>query len=1019
MPRSAREKLRPIVEDVHTGVIDALEKPSAASTPEESRALARRLDGAGIAGFASPDSAARLRSVCEILFHAHIDDDAVLDLLEACLSSPSPAAALLNVHRYLENAGGVAVFMGTVGGARPILDMITTVFGASQYMADIIIRNPSTVYWLMESTTWSSPDTVEAYTEWLSREAAMFRGTGAKLDAVRRAHRLALLKIGVADLVHGEPVEAVTRRLSHLADAVAGVVLDVVAEEVGATAGEGHGLAVIAMGKLGGGELNYSSDIDLIYACEDTGDETIALYTKWARRFTDALSELTPEGYLYRVDLRLRPDGQAGPLVNPETALRIYYENRGRPWEFQAMLKARVTAGNRELGERLLGVIGSLAFNPSLSYSPLDDIARMRVQIKENIPERERGLNIKLMEGGIRDVEFIAQTVQLMHGQRHPELRTPNTLEALGGIRRLGLLDEWTVDNLAAAYRFLRLVEHRLQMMHQLKTHTVPESRGDIELLARRSSKGPLGEYTTESFLDTLSRHLNNVRTFAESFFRGEEIHPHSVLLMLPEDDERASAIIGQHGLVDVKRAMRVLHTMAYGSFPRLLDRNVRAAFEELLPLLLEGVAEMGDPDLALGNVAKIAAAVRSESSFYKLLRQSDSARDLVLGIAGFSSLLTRALCAQIGVLDSLLHASDEVSFEMQFKEIPARDLFDIRSAIDGGDKAGARLERQRAWFDRARLFDFAENHRRRFQPLRGGARRAWLAARHVAAAFDSAVGKGQPVALFVLGSYAVDEPRVSSDADVIVVSDGADIPSVTERVQLINRWFTDGRILKLDFRLRGEGASAPLVQDLGYYESYLDRRLSLWERIALSKCRAWWGDAAVQSRFMDRLSAVVARPFARDEVSQLAEMRRRVEALAPVRYTVWETKRSAGGRYDVEYLTAVGLARFCAGDPDYFHMTTPERLARLASRGAIGEDDAESCADALELYALVDYLMELQELTHPRSEEKSAYLGSYLDRCFELLGINAPAGVESLLSAKKTRVRECYAAAMDRFAAG
>lgn len=1017
MPRSAREKLRPIVEDVHTGVIDALDKPSAAATVEEARALARRLDGAGVPGFASPDSAARLRSVCEILFRAHIDDDAVLDLLEACLSSPSPGATLLNVHRYLENAGGIAVFMGTVVGARPILEMVTTVFGASQYMADIIIRNPSTVYWLMETTTWSSPDTVESYTEWLSREAAMFRGTGAKLDAIRRAHRLALLKIGVADLVHGEPVEGVTRRLSDLADAVAGVVLDLVAEELGE--GESHGLAVIAMGKLGGRELNYSSDIDLIYACEDTDDEAIALYTKCARRFTDALSELTSEGYLYRVDLRLRPDGRAGPLVNPETALRIYYENRGRPWEFQAMLKARVIAGNCELGERLLGVIGSLAFNPSLSYSPLDDIARMRGQIKEHIPERERGLNIKLMEGGIRDVEFIAQTVQLVHGQRHPELRTPNTLEALGGIRRLELLDEWTVDNLTAAYRFLRLVEHRLQMMHQLKTHTVPQSRGEIELLAKRSSKGPLGEFTTESFLDTLSRHLNNVRTFAESFFRGEEVHPHSVLLMLPEDDERASAIIGQHGLVDVKRAMRVLHTMAYGSFPRLLDRGARAAFEDLLPLLLEGIAATGDPDLALGNVAKIAAAVRSESSFYKLLRESDSARDFALGVAGFSSLLTRALCAQIGVLDALLHASDEVSFDMQFKEIPGRDLFDMRAAIDGGDKARARLERQRAWFDRARLFDFAENHRRRFQPLRGGARRSWLAARHVAAAFDDAVGKGQPVALFVLGSYAVDEPRMSSDADVIVVSDGADIPSVTERVQLVNRWFTDGRILKLDFRLRGEGASAPLVQDLGYYESYLDKRLSLWERIALSKCRAWWGDAAVQSRFMDRLSAVVARPFTGGEVSQLVEMRRRVEALAPDRHTVWETKRSAGGRYDVEYLTAVGLARFCAGDPDYFHMTTSERLIRLASRGAIGEDEAEACADALELYALVDYLMELQELTHPRSAEKSAYLGSYLDRCFELLEIDTPAGVESLLLATKTHVRKCYAAAMDRFAGG
>lgn len=1015
MPRSAREQLRPIVEDAHEAVVrarDEISRGAAARTVGPGvEERARRL---GEVGFTAPESAKHFEALCAILFGAGSTDETVVDLFAACLSGASPDAALLNLRRYLDNAGGVSVFMSTIVGARPLLEMVTAVFGASQYLSDIIIRNPSTVYWLMENDTWTTPDTVEHLVAWFSREASMFTTGEAKLDAVRRAHRQALLKIGIADLVHGESVEGVTRRLSNLADAVATVVLRLVMEEVGGVVAEDRGIAVIAMGKLGGGELNYSSDIDLIYVCEDNDDETIALYTRAAKRYTDALSELTSEGYFYRVDLRLRPDGKAGPLVNTESALRVYYENRGRPWEFQAMLKARVVAGNHALGERVLGVIAGLVFNPTLPYAPLDDIARMRGRIKESVPARARGANIKLMAGGIRDIEFVAQTLQLLHGQQQRSLRTPNTLEALEQISRLELLEGWQVDNLGHAYRFFRLVEHRLQMMHQLKTHTVPESMDEIALLARRVSKGPLGTYTTDEFLDALSKHINNVRTFADSFFSGEDVHPHSILLMLPEGDERASAIIGQYGIRDVNRAMRVLHTMAYGSFPRLLDRSARAAFERLLPHLLEGIAAMGDPDRALVQTSQIATAGRSEASFYRLLVESPPARDLVLAIAGLSSLLTRRLCAQIGVLDSLMQAADETAEALRSAAIPARDRFDAADAAAGGDRAAARQARQRAWFDRARLVDFVLNLRGNMRPFVAGLGRSWMAQRHLVAALDDAVGP-QPVAMFVLGSYAVDEPRLHSDADVIVVSDGADIPAVTERVQSVNGWFTDGQILKLDFRLRGEGASAPLVQDLGYYESYLEKRMSLWERIALAKCRAWWGDEAVQRRFMTGVRRAVARPFTRDEIATLATMRHRVEALAPARFTAWETKRSAGGRYDVEYLTAIAMAQHAGDDPDFFTMSTRERVERVAASGALSDGEADECIAALDTYSTVEYLMELQDLNHPASAEKAEYLGRYLERTFAFLGIPADGGVEAVLARHKAAVRRCYESVLGR----
>lgn len=1012
MPDAVHQKLRAVVEDLHEAMMRALaDAPSPAAAPS-AEPLESRLGACGFS--AGAETATAVRGVCTRMLAADLADDEVVGILEACLRSPAPDAAVRNLERYLDAAGSPSVFLRTMLSAPPVLHLLTTVFGASQHLADILVRQPGLAYWLMEKQTWDAEDDVESYGAWLDREMASFRSVEAKLNAVRRMHRQALLKIGVLDMVSGASVEEVTRRLSDLADACAETILDLAFDETSGEETVPRSLAVIAMGKLGGRELNYSSDIDLIFVSEECDDETMLGYTRVARRFADAMSALTEDGYLYRVDLRLRPDGKAGPLVNSESSLRVYYEHRGRPWEFQALLKARTIAGDLDLGDRVIEALGKLIFNRALPYSPLEAVAAMRTQIKENLRPDERGYNIKLMAGGIRDIEFVVQALQITHASKHGELRTPNTLKALATLRRLKLLEEWDADNLAAAYRFFRLVEHRLQMMHQFQTHTLPDSDEAVGLLARRVSNGPLGTFTREAFVEALSKHLNNVRTFADSFFAGETVHPHSVLLMLPEENERAVSILSQYGIQGVPRAMHTLHAMAYGSFPRFLDRRARAAFETLLPLLLEDVALTADPDTTLVRTAQIASSEKSESALYDVLARAPAVRHLVVrGLAGMSSLLTREACAQIGILDALVEdgadGTDAV-FSM-LTAVAEWDRFSAREAGRGGTQAEERRARQRQWFERLRIHTFAECFRQRFQPgplgRTGATTRATAARVHLAAAFDEMVPESKRVAVFAMGSYGVAEPRITSDIDLIVVADNVDLPDLMERVQAINRWFTDGRILKLDFRLRAEGASSPLVQDLAFYDGYFRERASLWERVAFAKCAAWWGGEEVRRAFMGKLRHFAARPFSKEEIGKLASMRARVETLAPKRFVEWDTKRSAGGRYDVEYVTAVGLAETSADRLDFFTMGTHDRVDALVEAGFISSDEGAALRDAIDLFALVEHAAELQEMSHPGTTEKASLLERTVDRMLEHSGM--PATSRETLAAAKAAVRTCY----------
>ena len=928
----------------------------------------------------------------------------VLDLSEA----PDPAGALVNFAKFIEVSGASDAFLETVAAGRPLREILATIFGCSQYMADIITRNPGYLYWLIEQSTLETEDSVEAFVEELERDAANFQSIDEKLHAVRRFHRRQLLKIGVKDLLGLADVAATGASLSDLADAIVQVVMAVHWSQ---TLGEHEprsGFAVVAMGKLGGHELNYSSDIDLIYVCDDVDDDRFNAYTKLSRKLTGALSDVTREGYLYRVDLRLRPDGSVGPLVNNLTAMRIYYENRGRPWEFQAMLKARVIAGDREIGKRFLEHLSGLVFNPSLSYSPVEAVSLMRMQIRENISEKERALNIKLMEGGIRDIEFIVQVLQLMYGNKKPNVRTSNSLDGLAALSAAGLIKDVERETLVEAYAFFRVVEHRLQMMHQLQAHSIPESLVEIERLAGRVSHGPLGRFTPAEFLERLTALLTQVRLLSDSFFSGQELHEAAALLLLPSGDEVVAHTLADHGIDNTSRAHGIIQNLAYGSFPDLVDRNTRASFQALLPELLDMLPQTGDADQSLINFSNLANATRSVSPFYQFLTSAAGARDRIFKLVGTSTLLTNRLCVNIDALDGLLEDPRSVADT-------AYEAVNWSVLLAGGD--ATLLQR-----NVARAADLAMLGGWFIDAGEGGFPSSLCAAigastRHLVSSALTTLLEGESdVAVVALGSNAVGEPRVGSDVDLLVVTRGQHHEQITRRLHSLNQTLSQGPGLKLDYRLRGEGANAPLVQDLAYYEKYFESRMSAWERIAFAKCAFWWGDEKLGAEFVDRLKPHLCKPLTDADVKDVTRTRKRLEGMADAKSAAFETKRSAGGRYDIEYLTWLGLV--LGGESFDPGLPTPDRIERLAAHNVISSEQGQQLRSAFELYTALDYAIDLQSWPLPKTTEQKEKLSLYIDRTLALMGVDgalfSPGAAQAMKQAKKT-VRGVYEAVVKK----
>ncbi|UCF04901.1 MAG: hypothetical protein JSV33_13405 [bacterium] len=941
----------------------------------------------------------------------------VATLVGEIASCSDPDMALLNLSRLADGMVSPTHLLGSIFMEGPLCHLLVVIASCSHYLSDILVRTPGYLSWLIEADTLGMPKSYGTYRKELRLMTGPFMDHRRKLNAIKRHKRRELLRIGARDLLGLAGVEEVTAELSFLADAAIETIAEMAFAEETRRAGrpaspwdlEGdipyHRFAVISLGKLGGTELNYSSDIDLLFVCEETeGSAETDFYTSLARRITNDLTEPTEDGSLYRLDLRLRPDGESGPLVVTLEEHLNFLLRRAQPWQRQALIKARHSAGSRHASHAFLANCCRVIFSSLGSTDPLDEILTMRERSIATLPAREREGNIKLMSGGIRDIEFIAQALQLVHGVHRHEVRSRNTLEALERLRNHGLIGDEITRSLENSYRLFRTVEHRLQMMQNVRTHTLPADESELAKLGWRISNSSLKDVNDHNLTLKLGSAIRQVQGIFDSFFRDRHTDGIPLLLSLPTGDTEVEEILSRYGITAGAQAHSFLRSLVYGDFPRLEGPETLHAAARCLPPILERVAETPDPALTLKNLVRIIKATRAVRSTLELLAGGGDLLRLLLVLASLSSKLTDTMVKRIGLLDVLAEGvrpgdpprpSGGLAQELGTQYASGQQL-----PADLGRELTRHLEALKRWYDESILYIHCQRQIPEHGPAVLGPLLSDAVERLIRSLFDVSGGDGTGVAIFALGSLGSRECRYGSDLDLVaVVDDGGDRSTATMAVRRLIEYAGETGLGAPDLRLRGEGEGSPLVQTLGRYRSYFETRAALWEMLAFMKCRFICGERSTAAAFTEILSGKLNDLKAGPDIAgrMLAE-RVRLESLSRGE---WDVKHAPGGLYDIDFLvmTMKILRPADSGGrtpDDIFNAAgdeapaipekgpvpfIPREIERLRLDNLIEDRDAGILMNAHRLYYLVSHAAALHGFAYPPLSEREAFFDSYLTR--------------------------------------
>ena len=848
-------------------------------------------------------------------------------------------------------------------------DLLAGAAGSSPYLARLIGRHSDE----LGEFLGQQPETVlNRLIAGLNTDVPAAAGMGAVGTLLRRAKSRAALIIALADLCGAWTLEEVTGALTSVADAAceraAGWLL---AREVAAGKLPDGGYTLLAMGKMGAFELNYSSDIDLIALFDDDrfdgadAVEAKAVYIKLTRNLVKLLSENTADGYVFRTDLRLRPSPSTTPVCMAMSAAERYYESVGRTWERAAHIKARPLV-DATAGEAYLQTLAPFVWRRHLDFAAIDDVYDMLRKIREKKAQFTVGTlpghDLKLGPGGIREIEFFAQTRQLIMGGRNPALRARGTLEALRALTEAGIIAEEIRARLSEDYRALRTIEHRLQMMEDAQTQTFPTSETARRRLAMLS-----GEADRARFEAVLTGRLARVNTNTGEFFATSDVAPRS-----ENFDESTLAAAGFERPADAARQIARWHD---GHIAATRTERARALFLGLEGRIVRGLTGAASPDQALVQFDRFLSGLPAGVQVFSLFTANPKLLDLIIDICAAAPRLASYLGRRSQTLDALL--------DRDFWEpIPADG--DLLASLD--ERLSTEDDYERV-LDAVRRWSREMRFRAGVHVLRGHADAAEAGIAftriaeacvvallpHVARDFAERHGPmpGLGLSVIAMGKLGSSEMTAGSDLDLIIVYDPARAemsegrrplavrPYYTRLTQALVAALTaptaEGVLYEVDMRLRPSGRQGPVAVSIESFESYQIDEAWVWEHLALTRARTIAGPKDL----CERLDAIIARVLearvgARQVITEAGEMRRRLATgNAADRGRLWALKLGAGGLMDIEFLAQTG-ALFTG------QRTTcpvPETLAALAEQHWLNAAQARDLSDAFTLFALLQQI--------------------------------------------------------------
>ncbi|WP_411111817.1 bifunctional [glutamine synthetase] adenylyltransferase/[glutamine synthetase]-adenylyl-L-tyrosine phosphorylase [Streptomyces sp. c-19] len=946
-------------------------------------------------GFTDPSGAERLLEVPEL---SALRGDSVL--LDALGATADPDLALRGLVRLAEAQPETErqTFTTTLLSAKPFRDRLLGVLGASEALADHLARHPR---------DWESLVTYEAVD--LHPGVAEFeRGLAEAVDAVtlRVAYRRCLLAIAARDVCGTIDVAETAAELADLATATLRAALAIARSAAPDDAAQCR-LAVIAMGKCGGHELNYVSDVDVIFVAEpmEGADEGKALQaaTRLASHLMRICSETNIEGTIWPVDANLRPEGRNGPLVRTLSSHLAYYQRWAKTWEFQALLKARAVAGDPELGAQYIDAVSPLVWQAAERENFVPDVQKMRRRVVDNIPAAQIDRELKLGPGGLRDVEFAVQLLQLVHGRSDAGLHSSTTLDALAALAAGGYVGRADAAQLDEAYRFLRAMEHRIQLYRLRRTHLVPEDEPGLRRLGRSLGlrTDPVAELNKE-----WKRHAAVVRRLHEKLFYRPLLD--AVAQLAPGEIRLSPKAAGQRlealGYVDPAAALRHLEALASGV-------SRKAAIQRtLLPVLLGWFADSADPDAGLLGFRKVSDALGKTPWYLRLLRDEGAAAEN----------LARVLSAGRLTPDLLLRAPEAVALlgDPEGLKPRGRDHLEqeVLAAVGrAGDAeqavAAARGVRRRELFRTAAAdligsYGTEDNPRERDPGAlvdRVGDAVTDLNAATIAGALRAAVraewGEELPTrfAVIGMGRFGGHELGYGSDADVLFVHEPREGGDEQEAARAANRVVAEmRRLLQLptadpplliDADLRPEGKSGPMVRTLKSYEAYYRRWSLVWESQALLRAAPMAGDRELGERFIELVDPLryPAEGLGEDAVREIRRLKARMESERLPRGAdpTLHAKLGRGGLSDVEWTVQLLQMRHGWAEPGLRTTRTREALRAAHAAGLMATEEAQTLDEAWVLASRVRNAVMLVRGrpgdTFPSDPRELAAVGRYL----------------------------------------